>query len=454
MKNFIITLIALMLSVNIASAKHFSSVMDKAFLDTNISKSAVSISIQNIDKPRKIYKWNYEIPMMPASTQKIITATPSIQVLGKDYNFSTKLYKVKNKQEYYLVLGADPYLTSKDLKLLFKNIEVPKDKTISKFYIDDSIFDRVEWGEGWQWDDDVNPLIPKFSAYNLDKNLINLTLTPMVNQPPMIESNVFYPAVYMNYVKNGTVNDITVSRKNYISPNTLTFEGEIVSQTKISVPINDMEQYFKLRVKDAFKADKIHYYDNIISKNLPSSNVDLIGEITHSIDSAIYDIYENSNNLVAETVFKLAGAKYTNSQGNFYHSYKLFEDFCFSNVVDLSNVKLVDGSGVSKNNLITTKFMTDYLIQLAKIYGYENITSLLATPNNEKGTLKNRMLFLENKLYAKTGTLTNVSGLSGYIETRKGNKYAFSILINDAKSTNLQKKSFEEVLMREVYRNL
>ena len=239
-KKFVITLIFFVMCINAASAKHLPSVIDKVFTDTDISKSAVGISIQNIDKPRKFYELNSEKPMMPASSQKIITTMPAIKILGENYKFSTKLYKDTINEEYYLVLGADPYLTKKELKLLLSNIKLPKDKNISKFYIDDSIFDKTEWGEGWQWDDDLNTSMPKFSSYNIDGNLMKLTLTPLDKQPPQIETNVFYPVVFMNYLKNGSQNDIKLSRKNYISSNEITLEGEIASKTSINVPVNNM----------------------------------------------------------------------------------------------------------------------------------------------------------------------------------------------------------------------
>lgn len=454
MKKLIITLICVLSSINIATAKNIPNFFDKAFNETGISKHAVSFSVQDIDRPKKIYELNSEKPMMPASTQKIITTLPALEVLGKDYNFSTKLYKNKFANEYYLVLGADPYLTKKDLKTLLSNIDLPKDKNISKFYIDDSIFDKNEWGEGWQWDDDLNPLMPKFSAYNIDGNLVRVKLTPLKNQPPQIETNVFYPTLMMNFVRNGDKNDITVSRKNYISANELTFEGEIATPTEISIPVNNMKEYFNFRVKESLKANKLHYYGKIETKKLPTNNVVLIGEITHPISYAVKDIYENSNNLVAETVFKLAGAKYTKKMGTFDNSYKMIEDFAKNNAIDLSSIKIVDGSGVSKNNLMTTKFMTEYLVQTVKNNNYDKVVQMLPTPNTEYGTLQNRMLFLEKKLYAKTGTLSNVSGLVGYIETKKGHKYAFSILINDAKSSKIEKKTFEELIVREIYRNL
>lgn len=85
-----------------------------------------------------------------------------------------------------------------------KNILEPKN-----IYIDSSIFDNVEWGEGWQWDDEMNPLMPKFSAYNIDENLLNIEITPsMQNMPPSIVVKPFYPLTFMNLITT----DITLSK--------------------------------------------------------------------------------------------------------------------------------------------------------------------------------------------------------------------------------------------------
>ena len=104
----------------------------------------------------------------------------------------------------------------------------------------------------------------------------------------------------------------------------------------------------------------------------------------------------------------------------------MIEDFAKNKVIDLSNIKIVDGSGVSKNNITTSKFMTEYLVQISKNYDYNEVINILPTPNKEFGTLKNRMLFLENKLHAKTGTLTDVSALAGYFQTKTGNKFTLT----------------------------
>lgn len=58
---------------------------------------------------------------------------------------------------------------------MVNNISV---ETTRKVFIDDSILEKKDWGEGWQWDDDMNVLMPRFNSYNLDGNLIKITVMP------------------------------------------------------------------------------------------------------------------------------------------------------------------------------------------------------------------------------------------------------------------------------------
>ena len=110
------------------------------------------------------------------------------------------------------------------------------------------------------------------------------------------------------------------------------------------------------------------------------------------------------------------------------------------------DVKIVDGSGVSKNNLMTTDFMTNFLSNKEVISTIKN-----DLPTAGEGTLKNRMLYFKDNLRAKTGTLSDVSAIAGYITSRNGKTYAFDIMINDQKSKASDKKSLEEYILRDIY---
>ena len=61
------------------------------------------------------------------------------------------------------------------------------------------------------------------------------------------------------------------------------------------------------------------------------------------------------------------------------------------------------------------------------------------------------MLYFSDNLRAKTGTLSDISAIAGYITTQKGKDYAFDIMINDAKTSNADKKLLEEYILRAIY---
>lgn len=424
----------------------FAGAIDKTISASGINKGAVAVSVKDTQTGKTVYEFNETKPSVPASTLKMVTLIASIDTLGKNYEFSTKLYKSTNN-ELYLKLGADPFLTSSSLNKLFdtarsKNIVEPKN-----LYIDDYIFDTVEWGEGWQWDDDLNPLMPKYSSYNIDKNLLNIVIAPTTQGAPAnIYTTKFYPTTFMNLVTTGNSTNITLSRANNISPDMLTIEGTVKKQLLKEVPINNLKRYFVLRCEDALRSSKLEYFGNIVQKKTPESKIYLVDEVKHPLSEAVKEILKNSNNLVAETVFKLAGAKFVNNTGSFENSQKMLNAYFDKIGLKHTDIRIVDGSGVSKNNMLTADFMTEFLVKMSKSEDFK--TSL---PTSGEGTLANRMLYFKDNLRAKTGTHCSESAIAGYITARSGKTYAFDIMINDPKSKTQEKKSLEEYIIRDIY---
>lgn len=196
---------------------------------------------------------------------------------------------------------------------------------------------------------------------------------------------------------------------------------------------------------------KLDYYAPIKNANLPQNNIYLVGEICHELPEALNAILKSSNNLVAETLFKLGGAVWAESQGTSENSLKMLNAYLDKLNIKNDDIKIVDGSGVSKNNLVTADFMTEFLVIKSKDTNFEDFKNYLPTAG--EGTLKNRMLYFKDNLKAKTGTLSDTSAIAGYLTSRKGKTYAFDIMINDAKSTPADKKNLEEQVLRLIYTN-
>ncbi|MBR6126235.1 D-alanyl-D-alanine carboxypeptidase/D-alanyl-D-alanine-endopeptidase [bacterium] len=423
------------LAVNARSVK---SDLNAVISDSGISKNSISVSIKNLNTGKPLFNMNEKILMHPASVQKILTLPPAMDVLGENYEFSTAIYK-RGNDSYVIKLGADPFFDYSDLKKLVTCIDK---QTVQKIYIDDSIIDSKDWGEGWQWDDDLNVYMPRFSAYNLDDNLIKITVMPQEGKTIVINPSK-YPIVFFNNVQVGNTNKVTVSRDSSISSNTLTLSGTVSKPYTCSIPVKNLKRYFYMKLTQALESKNIYIKAHFESTKLKPTDV-LITKISHPIQPAENEILKNSNNMISETVGKLAANK-TCGAGTDTNAVKLYNSYYEKLGLDYERIRLVDSSGVSKNNLVDADFITEYLIKS------KNNTTLSKMAIPGEGTLENRMIPMKEDLRAKTGTLSDISSIAGYLNTKNGNKYVFCIIINDPKSSESEKKNLEDYLLREVY---
>ena len=448
MRKVITFILALCMSVSAVCAESIS----KTIRSSKINPSAISVSVRDMKDGKVVYSWHEKSPMTPASTLKLVSIMGALNSLGEDYEFSTSLYKSTNN-DLYVKLGADPFLSAYDLGTMFEAAVSKKITEPKRIYIDDSIFDSVEWGEGWQWDDELNPLMQKFSAYNIDKNTLNIIVAPKSGlNVPYISVKPYYPINIMNLVStdiNSGRNALSVEKNTIYTPNTISVSGIVSSQAVENVPVPNPRVYFKMRLDDVIRKNKIIYSKSYPRAKTPSDKIYLVKEVKHPIKDAVTEVLKNSNNFIAETLFKLAGAKYCNATGTADNSYKMLDNYLTGLNVSADDIKIVDGSGVSKNNIMTADFMTDFLFKISADKNFEILKSNMPIPG--EGTLKTRMLYFKDSLRAKTGTLSDTSAIAGYITTRKGKVYAFDIMIKDPKTSMSDKKNLEEQVLRQIY---
>ena len=447
MRKILTTLIALLCTIQTVNAES----INRTVQSLKINKSSLSVMIKDIRDGNIIYSLNERTPRVPASTLKVVTSTASANALGEEFQYKTGLYKSTNN-DLYLKLSGDPLLSTSDLETLLAKA---KEKEIipKTFYIDDTEFDNVEWGEGWQWDDELNPLMPKFSIFNINSNKIKIEITP-VNEgvSAKIKVKPFYPMTFINQVTTSykLPNSVKLTKNDSIAQNMYLISGNISKLMNLTIPVPNPKINFKLRLDEAITSKKLEYYDIKYAK-MPETNIYLVEEVSHDIKPILSGILKNSNNLFAETLFKTAGAQWTNDVGSIENSTEMLNDYLNKINLNTDDIKIVDGSGVSKNNLMTSEFMVNFLEYQANNSNFEDFKTMLPTPG--EGTLKNRMLYFKNNLYAKTGTLSDNSSIAGYLTTKRGRIVAFDIMINDAKTSDADKKNIEEQILRSIFMN-
>jgi len=122
------------------------------------------------------------------------------------------------------------------------------------------------------------------------------------------------------------------------------------------------------------------------------------------------------------------------------------KEFIVGAGIDSEKIRLNDGCGLSRENLLTPRFQTSLLQYLLNRPYFDLFVNTLAVSGTD-GTLRNRLAATQvrGSIHAKTGTLRDVTTLSGYITTKSGRNLVFSIFANHVSATARVKRTIDEI---------
>lgn len=161
---------------------------------------------------------------------------------------------------------------------------------------------------------------------------------------------------------------------------------------------------------------------------------------------------QNSVNLFAEHLLKEIGSCMKGNGSTQDGLVSLYE-FCKSKKIDFGGVQLVDGSGLSRFNLITANFMVDFLTYYFKRSPYFPLFYKSLPIAGKDGTLETfgKKSAIEGKVIAKTGSMTRVKNLAGYLTTKSGKTIAFTFMANNYDCGGIKIKGFQEDILKVIY---
>jgi D-alanyl-D-alanine carboxypeptidase/D-alanyl-D-alanine-endopeptidase (penicillin-binding protein 4) len=137
-----------------------------------------------------------------------------------------------------------------------------------------------------------------------------------------------------------------------------------------------------------------------------------------------------SQNWIAEQIVRTLGAE-RGEVGSLAEGLGVVRAFLADEVgVDTLDVRARDGSGLSAYNLVTPRALVRVLQYMDVRSDAEAWRRAMAEPNERDSTLEDRLAGLEGRVFAKTGSISNVNSLSGYLVRNNGQRVTFSILSN------------------------
>ncbi|MFJ7824864.1 D-alanyl-D-alanine carboxypeptidase/D-alanyl-D-alanine-endopeptidase [Psychrobacillus sp. NPDC096623] len=424
-------------------------------IDEKLAGADVSITVRDRFSGEIKYGYNGLTAVKPASNMKLLTTAAALDVLGKDYRFSTSLYtsgKMSNgvlKGDVYLKGEGDPTLSIEDLQLFVKELKAEGiHKVDGRIVGDDKWFDDDLLTPGiWVGDESyyyAAPISALTTSPNTDYDtgtIIVEAIGTTVGDLPSIKITPHIGDLQIvneaQTVEAGKANTITIER--LYETNKIVVSGNLpVDKTKrewvtVKHPTTHTLSMFQAVLAEA----GIEYSkDKVFQAATPKSAQLVARKQSMTLEQMLIPYMKLSNNGIADILVKTMG-KVKNHHGSTEAGLQVLREYGNSINVDMADWQFEDGSGMSHENRVSSLSMSELLF---KVQGEEwfttYFTSLPVAANTDRmigGTLRNRLKdpLTAGKVYAKTGSLTGVSTLSGYLEASSGQSYIFSVLVQN-----------------------
>jgi len=422
-------------------------------IDAFLSEAALAhgiqgVVIESLKDGRVIYERNRHLVFIPASNMKLIVSATALVRLGPDYTYTTTLYRtgrVRNGVLYGdLVLkgDGDPLLMPSDLKAMIADVKRMGIRRVNGRVLgDDTKFDDARLGCGWNWDDEPYYYSAQISALSLNENVVNVYVKPgkRVGAPASIALDP--PTSYVT-VRNHATTGAARSEKTVAVDR---LRGKNVIRVTGSIPVDyeskEPEEPITVEEPALFAATVLR--EMLIKEGISVSGPAMLGRVplgaasvssraSLPLKAILARLNKPSDNLIAELLLKTLGAK-IKGKGTTAAGREVEMEFLKNEVgADIGEIAIVDGSGLSRLNYVSP----DVFVKLLRyMYAYKDARDYLDSLPiaGVDGTLRRRMkgTGAEGNVRAKTGYVSRVSSLSGYVTTKGGEPLVFSMLMNN-----------------------
>jgi D-alanyl-D-alanine carboxypeptidase/D-alanyl-D-alanine-endopeptidase (penicillin-binding protein 4) len=433
-----------------------TAAIDTLLADPRFDGSLVAVQVRDAQTGEVLYDRASATRMLIASNTKLLSSAAAVDGLGVDHRFTTDVLTPGTPRggtlnaDLYLRGGGDPTMLAEDYRSLAVSLrEAGVRKVNGDVVADDSYFDDVSYGTGWSWDDEPYYYNAATSALTVAPDTDYDSGTVIVRTSP--GSAVGDPVGVGTQPETGVldiVNRATTGAAG--SANTLSVERQHASDTVLvtgSMPLGASTDSEWVTV-----ADPTEYAMDVFTRALRAEGIEVKGgpregvtpegarvlaeHGSMTVGELLTPYLKLSNNMHAEALVKALGAE-TAGSGSWSAGLAAVRSWLTGQGVDAAGTRLVDGSGLSRMGNVRADDLTDLLIAVRDEPWFPTWYDALPIAGNPDrftgGTLRNRMRGTPaaNNLHGKTGSLTGVTSLSGYVSNADGRELVFAMLSNN-----------------------
>lgn len=433
-----------------------SASLDALFSDPRFSHALWAAEVRSLVSGDTLYSLNAQKLMIPGSNQKLVSTIVAAERLGWDYRFTTRLIATGPIRsdgvldgDLVVVGDGDPSINPRDparwrvfddwaAALAARGVRAIGRRLVG----DDNLVAEPGFGFGWSWDDLVFGYGAPPSALQYNENQVEVIVGPgmMAGARAIIATS---PPGGGFEIRNEVVtaaagSETTIALERVPGAAVLKVRGTIAADarpvTRTAAARNPTVLYLTaLRAALArhgiFVGGDIVDIDDVDSPRATETTTELLVDRSPPLASLVDVTLKWSRNEYAETLLTALSPEPPASAAR---GLEVLRQTLDEWGLDKSEYVARDGSGLSRYDYVTARLLNSLLARVwSSSRGREAFRSSLPEAG-ESGTLADRMqgTAAQGRAWAKTGTLSNVRALSGYVLTRDGEPLVFSILAN------------------------
>lgn len=430
------------------------------------------IVVQTLNGNTQLYNRDGDRLFIPASNVKLITTAVALRQLGTTTRLRTSVYQLPNtgNTANLLVVGrGDPSLTVSGLQSIAQQLQQRGLKQIGQISFDDGYFRGEQINGDWEWGDLSTDYASAINGLMLNQNSNPLIVSsgqvgmplkyawkdPSLNNWQVDNQSMTVPASQasnINAFSSAVPEVIAIFGKS-----TLRLTGKLAidaAPTQIDLPlVNPAESFINAFRQNLTRSGMTIGSARLVLGQAPMNLPEIAAINSPTITELITETNQKSNNIYAEVLLRSTGRThpeyYTSSEDTSNLGIALVKQNLTAMGVDSQAYRLSDGSGLSRHNLVAPTAFVRVLSAMATTpmgQIYRDSLPLSGT----SGSLKNRMkgTVAQGIVRAKTGSLSGVTSLSGYINPHQYSPLVFSIILNQHdRPTSQMTKVIDEIMV-------
>ena len=435
--------------------------LDAALKAAQSSSASVAVSITQVDTGKPVFRFRDDAQMVIASNNKLITSAAALDRLGPDFEFETPFY-IRGEivggvlsGDLAIVGGGDPNISGRfydgDSFAVFKTwAAAAKARGIRQvsggLVLATGFFDDVLIHPDWPLRQLDRWYQAPVASLSYNDNCVLVKVLPGQGssaavrfEPPL---PIFHLAGQVGVTANARQQSVMIGRRiegDLDRQSTYVVGGQIYRKAgKVDewITVADPVGYFAAGLRQAFAEAGIAIAGPTTKvASLPGVGWEKVGAHRSPLQRTLEVLNKRSQNFYAESLIKLLGATFGGA-GSWPAGVTVAKEFLAKVGIAEGTYTMVDGSGLSRGDRFTAAQLTRLLGHMFSHASSSQFTRTLPYSGEPDLRWERRLAQAPYKgnVLAKTGTLSDVSTLSGYAKAKSGKVYAFSILCNGTRS--------------------